>query len=112
MMIGSSDDCAFEEFGNADLGDPRRTRRLVKLASSLAREPGQSIASLSHLPCEMEGAYRLIRNDSVSSDAIAEAGFAKTVERAQAHALLLALEDTTHLVYAHSSLHSDLGSPE
>ena len=59
-MISLSDDWAFEAFANAELGDPRRTRCLLKLASSMEREPSQSIASLSHLTCEMRGAYRFI----------------------------------------------------
>ncbi|WP_447942263.1 IS4/Tn5 family transposase DNA-binding protein, partial [Shigella sonnei] len=32
-----------EQFGHARLGDPRRTRRLVSLASSLAQHAGLSI---------------------------------------------------------------------
>ncbi|MDY9831282.1 IS4 family transposase [Escherichia coli] len=84
-----------EQFGHARLGDPRRTRRLVSLASSLAQHAGLSIVKSSHSTAQVESAYRLIRNPSVSPEAIAEAGFTATARACEAHPLLLALEDTT-----------------
>ncbi|POB73491.1 hypothetical protein CRN62_10640, partial [Vibrio vulnificus] len=41
-MIKSNNDWAEEQFGHAKLGDPRRTARLVKMASDLAQHPGKS----------------------------------------------------------------------
>ena len=67
-----------EQSGHARLGDPRRTRRLVSLASSLAQHAGLSIVKSSQSTAQVEGAYRLIRNPSVSPQAIAEAGFTAT----------------------------------
>ncbi|WP_423742749.1 transposase DNA-binding-containing protein [Escherichia coli] len=46
--------------------NPRRTRRLVSLTSSLAQHAGLSIVKSSHFTAQVEGAYRLIRNPSVS----------------------------------------------
>ncbi|WP_347938672.1 transposase [Escherichia coli] len=57
---------ANEQSGHARLGDPRRTRRLVSLTSSLAQHAGLSIVKSSHFTAQVEGAYRLIRNPSVS----------------------------------------------
>ena len=57
----------------------------------------------------MEGAYRFIRNDHINASVIAEAGFQATVEQAHQHNLLLALEDTTNIVYSHRSIRDDLG---
>ncbi|KZN54679.1 hypothetical protein N482_24525, partial [Pseudoalteromonas luteoviolacea NCIMB 1942] len=57
------------------------------------------------IPADMEGAYRFIRNENIDANAIAESGFQATVEQAQNHHLLLALEDTTTLIYKHP-LHS------
>ncbi|MCM4819165.1 transposase, partial [Escherichia coli] len=42
--------------------NPRRTRRLVSLTSSLAQHAGLSIVKSSHFTAQVEGAYRLIRN--------------------------------------------------
>ncbi len=70
---------ANELFGHARLGEPRRTRRLVSQASSLAQHAGLSIVKSSQSTAQIEGAYRLIRNPSVSPKAIAEAGFTATI---------------------------------
>jgi hypothetical protein len=50
---------------------------------------------------EVEGAYRLLRNPAVSSQAIAEGGYAATAERAREIETLLAVEDTTSLSFSH-----------
>lgn len=96
-------------FGQADLGDPRRTTRLVKLAETLANEPGKPFVSITQSPADMEGAYRFIRNEHVNADAIAKAGYQVTAKQAAKHTLLLALEDTTAITYSHRSLRDELG---
>ncbi len=83
-----------EQSGHARLGDPRRTRRLVSVASSLAQHAGLAIVKSSQSTAQVEGAYRLMRNPSVSPQAIAEAGFTATARACEAHPLLLALEKT------------------
>lgn len=95
MVLSDCYSLANEQFGHARLGDQHRTRRLVSLASSLAQHAGLSIVKSSQSTAQVEGAYRLIRNPSVSPQAIAEAGFTATVRACEAHPLLLALEDTT-----------------
>ena len=108
-MINEHTHWAKQQFGKSDLGDPRRTARLVKLASTLANEPGKPLVNITQSPADMEGAYRFIRNENIDATAIAESGFKATVEQAKSHNLLLALEDTTTLVYKHSSIRDDLG---
>ncbi|MEF2508706.1 transposase DNA-binding-containing protein, partial [Vibrio mimicus] len=108
-MIKSNKEWAKEQFGHAKLGDPRRTARLVKLASDLAQHPGKSVVKSSSSPASMEGAYRFIRNENVSSEEIAEAGFCATADQAHHYSLLLAIEDTTTLSYKHRSIRNDLG---
>ncbi|USE35424.1 IS4 family transposase [Endozoicomonas sp. SCSIO W0465] len=102
-------------FGCADLGDTRRTKRLVKVAAELSAHTGNSLSS----SCEgytalVTGAYRLIENEAVKPEAIAEAGFQATAKIARQSRLLLALEDTTTLGYKHAvrSELGDLGGPE
>ena len=96
-------------FGEADLGDKRRTSRLVHVASALAQNTGKSLVKSSHSPAEVEGAYRLLRNESVDAESIARAGFESCAKYAQEHSLLLALEDTTTLQYSHKSVQDELG---
>ena len=108
-MINEHTSWATQQFGKSDLGDPRRTARLVKLASTLANEPGKALVNITQSPADMEGAYRFIRNEHIDACAIAESGFQATAEQAKQHELLLALEDTTTLMYKHSSIRDDLG---
>ncbi len=100
---------AQKQFGQADLNDPRRTQRLVALATSLAEQPGIPISKLIISPADMEGAYRFIRNDQIKAEDIAEAGFYITAQEAFEQQTLLALEDTTSLSYSHHSIKDTLG---
>ena len=107
-MIVDLNDWANDTFGNCELGDKRRTARVVKTAQNLASNVGSSIASASPDVSHLEGSYRLIRNKNVSADAIAESGFKATARAASEYDELLALEDTTSLNYQHSVV-EDLG---
>ena len=104
---------ARKTFGSAELGDERRTRRLVKVAADLADSFGASLSGASVTSAAQEGAYRLARNPSVEPEQIAEAGFFATVERARGCRTVLALEDTTSLSYRHSVCDElgDIGAP-
>ncbi|WP_037027902.1 IS4/Tn5 family transposase DNA-binding protein, partial [Psychromonas aquimarina] len=68
-MIDKHLDWANKQFGETDLGDPRRTARLVKLASTLANEPGKPLVNITQSPADMEGAYRFIRNEHIDASA-------------------------------------------
>ena len=89
-------------FGECELGDARRTERLVEVAALMSKQMGKSLAK----SCQGDGAallggYRLLRNDDVKPEAIRAGGFAEVAQRAQAHSLLLAVEDTTSVSYTH-----------
>ncbi|CAG22782.1 IS4-like element ISPpr3 family transposase [Photobacterium profundum] len=109
MYISTPQDWATSLFGQANLGDPRRTKRLVKVATNLALHTGKSLVKSSQQPAEIEGAYRFIRNESINANDIAEAGFQTTTQEANRHDLLLALEDTTSLNYTHRAVKEQLG---
>jgi len=94
---------AQENFGESELGDPRRESRLVRVAGDLARHAGSSLLkSCEGDDAAVEGMYRLLRNEAVEPSAIAEGGFLATVKRASGCSLLLAVEDSTSLLYRHS----------
>lgn len=98
--------CAWaeENFGECDLGDHRRTRRLVKLADGLARHPGGSLLhACGGDLAAVEGTYRLLRNKAITPEAILAGGYLATVRRAHHCEVLLAVEDTTYLSYRHSA---------
>ncbi|WDE10240.1 IS4 family transposase [Thalassomonas haliotis] len=89
-------------FGDADLGDLRRTKRLVKIAGDMAANVGSSVVKASADVAAIEGAYRLIRNPSIKAEDIAHAGFLKTDEIVAQRPLVLAIQDTTGLSFRHS----------
>lgn len=94
---------AQETFGQCELGDSRRTRRLVEVAMRCASHAGDAPSRACRGDAAAnEGAYRLVRNDSVAPEAIAEGGFAATAKAARGCEELLAVEDTTTLSYSHA----------
>ena len=95
-------------FGQADLGDTRRTKRLTLLANDMASNTGCSIVKSCDSPAKIEAAYRFIRNESISPQSIAESGFKRTCELMKQRSLVLAIQDTTGLTYKHSVC-EDLG---
>ncbi len=106
MLKKKSDAKTWSEriFGQAKLGDVRRTQRLVKVGEMLATHTGHSPLKASEGDSALcEGAYRLFRNEMVDADAIAASGFAATAAQVSEYKELLAVEDTTTLSYAHSA---------
>lgn len=80
-----------------------RATRLVDVAALMSKQRGRSLAK----SCQGDGAallggYRLLRNDGVKPEAIREGSFASVARHAQAHALLLAVEDTPRVSYTHA----------
>lgn len=87
------------------MGDLRRTKRLVKLAASLANHIGQSIVQTLNSIEDIKAAYRFTRNDSIDAKAIAEAGFNTTAKAENTYSCLLTLEGTTSGVFQGSCHH-------
>jgi hypothetical protein len=54
-----------DEFDDAELGDARRTKRLVRLADAVAKAPGASFPTLARTEAELEAIYRLLSNPRV-----------------------------------------------
>lgn len=91
-------------FGGSDLGDVRRTARLVDVAARMATQMGRSLAkSCEGDPAALLGGYRLMRNDAVEPEAIRSGGFDHVGQKAQTHQLLLAVEDSTSITYTHAA---------
>ena len=106
---------AQESFGDCDLGDLRRTLRLVKMSAQLSAHAGEApVSACRGDGAGCEGAYRLLRNSHVTGSAIAAGGFRSTARSAASSTgVLLALEDSTSLSYAHAVVDKlgDLGGP-
>lgn len=84
------------DLGRASLGDPRRTRRLQRVAAKLTQRPSAPLPSLLGNETEVEGAYRLMNNAHVNFPEILAAHVQGTRQRAkQAEGDVLVLHDTT-----------------
>lgn len=100
--------------GRCELGDKRRTHRLVTMVAHLASHVGSSpYAAFRGDEAGIEGAYRLLRNDAVEPEAIAQGAYESAVRAAAGCAEVLALEDSTTLSYGHGAREAlgDLGGP-
>ena len=88
---------AEEEMGGAQLGDVRRSRRLVRLVERLAEQPSVSIPAACAGTAETKAAYRLLSHDAVGWDDILAPHLNKSLQRLQAEPVVLCLQDTTEL---------------
>ena len=59
---------AEREFGDAEIGDVRRTDRLVALGRAMAMAPSRSIPQLFTRPYEVKAAYTFLRDPEVVPD--------------------------------------------
>ena len=102
MVAKDEQDWSRQMFGECELGDARRTERLVSVAARMSKQMGRSLSkSCQGDSAALLGSYRLLRNDEVKPEAIRAGGFASVVQHAQDYALLLAVEDTTCVSYTH-----------
>jgi Transposase DNA-binding/Transposase Tn5 dimerisation domain len=88
---------AADEFGDADLGDVRRTARLVQLATVLGAQPNASLPDAIDDPATVKAAYRFFDNDYVRAEAMLASHIQSTTRRMQAVPVVLAVQDTTYL---------------
>lgn len=85
------------EVGRAELGDPRRARRAVKVLESWAEQPAHSIPLASGDRAAVKGAYRFLENEAVDAAALREAHVQATAERITGLAEVWVAQDTTAL---------------
>ena len=94
---------AEQQFGECELGDVRRTQRLVDYAARQVAQPQASTnAVCAGDDAVAEGTYRWLRNPAIESKAVDEGPFQATVRICGECALVLAIQDTTTLTYSHA----------
>jgi hypothetical protein len=97
-------------FGHAQLGDKRRTDRLVDLVDQMCARPGGTLPQKFRSPADLQAFYRLMRNEKITHEAMLAPHRQATLENIDRMAdPVLVLHDTTELDYTkHESL-EDLG---
>ena len=86
---------AEEQFGQCDLKDKRRTRRLVQLAASVLCHPSGSLPEQTADMADLKAAYRLFACEDVKFEDIAGPHWEQT--RRRPPGTYLVLDDTTEL---------------
>jgi Transposase DNA-binding/Transposase DDE domain len=84
------------EFGSAELGDERRTWRLVKIAEQAARRPAGKVTEVFAQGASREAAFRFVENEEIEVREIAAAAHRATVEKcAEFNAVFVPVDATS-----------------
>lgn len=111
---GTEESWAIAEFAEAELGDARRTQRLIHLATVLARQPMMGLPEACGSPAELKAMYRFFDNEAIAPAEILASHVSATYERAVRVPRVLAVQDTTEVEWtAHPATRGlgPLGSP-
>jgi hypothetical protein len=100
---------ALEEFGAADLGDERRTSRLVSMAEQTLRKPGGKVSAVFLSAAERQGAYDFLECGSVDAVQIGRSLGEATARRAAALSLVTVAIDGSSLTLANRAGQKDFG---
>jgi hypothetical protein len=103
MLILDTNTWAQQQFSNCQLGDKRRTRRLVRLAQQVVSHPSGGFPEQTETWADLKAAYRLLDRPEATFQSIAESHWQQTRRRSEGRYLVLG--DTTELDFG---IHRDL----
>jgi hypothetical protein len=99
---------AVTECADADLGDARRTQRLVELATVFAQHPSASLPQACGHRAMLQAAYRFFDNEAIDPQAILASHVLATSDRLASVPRVLAVQDTTELDWTAHPAHQGL----
>src|SRR5713101_1307223 len=110
-MSSQADDrhWAVIEFADAELGDVRRTKRLVELAGVLAQHPTAALPEACGDDAMLKAAYRFFDNDAIEPPDVLQSHIEATYHRLEQVPLVLAVQDTTEVDWTAHSATKHLG---
>ena len=98
-----------DEFADVDLKDERRNRRLDKVVTAMAKSPAASISGSSGGWGETTAAYRLLRRDEVTPEALIAPHQEAVARRCAEYECVVVSQDTTELDFTHMKSTEGLG---
>jgi hypothetical protein len=108
--VGSTEESwAVAEFAEAELGDARRTQRLIRMATVFARQLMAGLPEACGSPAALKAAYRLFDNEAIAPADILAGHVSATYERAVGAPIVLAVQDTTEVDWTASG-HDGVGA--
>jgi hypothetical protein len=88
-----------DEYMGANLGDARRSDRLVELGTALAAVPGASFPGALGDGAALEAAYRFFGNGAVEADKILQPHFRESAARCAERGNVVVAHDTSDFVF-------------
>jgi len=101
---------AESEFALAQLGDQRRTQRLVKIATHLVEKPGGTLPQAFPEWSQLKAAYRFFNQPEVTFEQIQGPHWQRTWVACREPGQYLLIEDTTALDYTEHPATEELGA--
>lgn len=92
---------AQQQFGECQLGDKRRTARLVSMAQALAQTPGGTMPAVFPEPADLKAAYRFFDTPEADHEAIQAPHWERTRQACREPGTYLIVEDTTDIDLSH-----------
>jgi hypothetical protein len=100
---------AESEFALAQLGDQRRTQRLVKIATNLVQKPGGTLPQAFAGWSELKAAYRFFNQPKVTFQQIQGPHWQRTRAACHEPGEYLLIEDTSELDYTDHPATEEMG---
>src|SRR6266853_4056191 len=100
---------AVREFADAELGDERRTTRLVELANVLGQHPTAALPESCGDGGMLKAAYRFFDNDAIEAQDMLQSHIESTYRRLDQVSVVLAVQDTTEVDWTGHAATAGLG---
>jgi Transposase DNA-binding/Transposase DDE domain len=91
---------AYEDFGDAELGDARRTQRVVSMAATANARPAGRVLQVFQSSAERQGAYDLLGSSACKAERLTEALGRSSARRSTEHRLVFVSTDGSSLSLA------------
>jgi len=88
---------SMQEFGSVQLGDERRTNRLVAMGARVAARPAGEITAVFTDSAEREAAFRFVENDAIEGAKVTQGATLAAARRAKGEPFVFAPIDGTSL---------------
>jgi len=98
-----------DDFANAQLGDKRLARRLVRIVAAAEKAPSASLPQRAESSAALEGTYRFLSNPRVDPEAIFKCHADATCERAVSEPEVLVVHDTTEFRFGGEQTRAGMG---
>jgi hypothetical protein len=88
------------EFSQARLGDERRTKRLIRIAEALEKDPVASFPDAMDSVAELEALYRFVNNEAFALQEVLESPANAAFKRARQEECVIAVHDSTQFTFS------------